>query len=149
MSSANAAERPAKESNDLRDEWLSRLATLVDHVEGWAKELGWFTRRIDKKMRDPEIGSYFAPALLIQKDTTPVLLDPVARSSPGADGVVDLYLMPAYDDIASLYYYGGGWNLHSRSHDKKAVATIQEADSKPLSKDTLNEVLEEMRQHAA
>ncbi|MDR3633853.1 MAG: hypothetical protein P4L84_08600 [Isosphaeraceae bacterium] len=149
MSSANAPERPAEESADLRDEWLGRLTTLVDQVEGWAKELGWFTRRIDKKLRDSEIGSYLAVALLMQKDTTPVLLEPVARSAPGADGVVDLYLMPTYDDIASLYYYGGEWNLHSLSHDQKAVATIREADSKPLSKDALNEVLEEMRQHAA
>ena len=35
-----------------------------------------------------------------------ILLEPVA---PGTEGVVDLYLMPGYDDIASLYHYSNRW----------------------------------------
>lgn len=149
MSSEQSAAPLNKQPGLQHDEWLVRLTSLIDQVEAWAKELGWFTRRMDKKMRDSIIGPYLASALLLQKDTTPVLLEPVARSAPGAEGVVDLYLMPSYDDIASLYYYDGRWNLHHISNDKKAVATIREADSRPLSKDSLNDVLEEMRQHAA
>jgi hypothetical protein len=33
--------------------------------------------------------------------------DPIARFTPGSDNVVDLYLMRAYDDIASLYSVRG------------------------------------------
>ncbi len=46
------------------------------------------------------------PALLMQEGPSAgLILEPIARSAPGADGVVDLYLLPAYDDIASLYFY--------------------------------------------
>ena len=33
---------------------------------------------------------YQAPALLLQKETARVLLEPVGRAAPGAEGVVDL-----------------------------------------------------------
>jgi hypothetical protein len=78
-----------------------------------------------------------------------VLLDPVARFVPGADGVVDLYLMPAYDDIASLYFVAGEWRLHYVFPNTAAVATVREAQSTPLSKETLARVLDEMVAHAA
>lgn len=129
--------------------WLERLGSLVDDVQTWAAELGWDTRRTDKRMEDTQIGAYDAPALRLQRDFTRVLLEPIARSAPGADGVVDLYLTPAYDDIASLYHYGGGWHIHYRYAGSSAVATLRDAKSKPLSKETLGEVLEEISQHAA
>ena len=56
--------------------------------------------------------------------------------------------MPAYDDIASLYYYDDRWNLHYMLPGTKSVATIREAEALPLSKGTLGEVLAEMRQNA-
>jgi hypothetical protein len=65
------------------------------------------------------------------------------------EGVVDLYLMPAYDDIASLYFYDGQWHLHYLAPGTPVVGNMREARAKPLSKDTLQEVLEEMRRHAA
>ncbi len=132
----------------LRD-WLARLSSLVQSVEGWAKELGWATRMVEKPMEDSQIGRYKAPALLMQGGVDRVLLEPVGRSAPGTEGVVDLYLMPAYDDIASLYFYGGCWNLHHASAGTAATAAVREAPAKPLSKETLEEVLAEMTQHAA
>lgn len=79
----------------IRDEWLQRLSELVRTIESWAQELGWATRQIQVTLSDSQIGNYKAPALLIQEDTIRILLEPIARSAPGADGVVDLYLMPA------------------------------------------------------
>jgi hypothetical protein len=58
-------------------------------------------------MDDAEASTYHAPALLLQQETVRILLGPLARSAPGADGVVDLYLLLAYDDIASLYLIYG------------------------------------------
>ncbi len=86
---------------------FGRLAALIDDVESWVKALDWSTRRIEKPMEDSQIGRYKAPSLLMQEGTDRVLLEPVARSAPGAEGVVDLYLMPAYDDIASLTFADG------------------------------------------
>lgn len=128
--------------------WLTMLAGLIGSVEGWAKELGWSPKRIEKPMEDSEVGRYAAPALLLQEETTKVLLEPITRSAPGAEGVVDLYLMPGYDDIASLYYYKNRWNLHYMSAEQKAVASIREAESKPLTKASLKKVLEEMKANA-
>lgn len=91
-------------------EWLDSLAVLVDAVEGWSRELGWSTRRIEKTLDDSEIGPYQAPALIMQEETTRALLDPIGRSTPGSDGVVDLYLMPAFDDIARYHVRNGRVN---------------------------------------
>ncbi len=99
-------------------------------------------------MSDSRLGAYEAPALLMQKETTRVLLDPIARFTPGADGVVDLYLMPAYDDIASLYLVNGEWRLHYMFPPKSA-ATVRDAESTPLSKEVLERVLDEMTANAA
>jgi hypothetical protein len=128
--------------------WLTMLTSLIGSVEAWTKKLGWSSRRIEKPMEDSEVGKYVAPALLLQEETTKVLLEPITRSAPGAEGVVDLYLMPGYDDIASLYYYKNRWNLHYMSAERRAVANIREAESKPLTEANLKRVLEEMKANA-
>ena len=67
---------------------------------------------------------------------------------PGSEGLADLYLMPGYDDIASIYYYGNKWHLHYLAPGSKTVASIRESEAKPLSKANLKRVLEEMKKHA-
>lgn len=132
----------------VRDEWLECLSELVRRVQSWAVELGWSTRQIEVSLSDSELGKYKAPALLIQEDAIRILLEPIARSAPGAEGVVDLYLMPAYDDIASLYSYEGDWHLHYMFPETPTVATIRDAEARPLTMDSLREVLEEMKKNA-
>jgi hypothetical protein len=141
-------EQDAKERVRILSEWLDRLSALVTEMEAWAKALGWATRRIEKPMEDSEIGKYTAPCLLMQEGTDRVLLEPIARSAPGTQGVVDLYLMPAYDDIASLYYEDGRWALHDM-RGGTTTANTREAKALPLSQEALRQVLAEMRQHAA
>jgi hypothetical protein len=142
-------EKEAADRLFKRVEWLRRLAALVDLAQGWANDLEWSTRRIQKEIKDSEIGAYPACALLMQEGTTRALLEPIGRSTPGSEGVVDLYLLPAYDDIASLLYYDGRWNLHYLSPDAPAVGDIRKWDSKPLSKAALRKVLDEMKEHVA
>jgi hypothetical protein len=129
--------------------WIERVNFLVDQVEQWATEMGWSTRRIEKKLDDVRIGKHRVPALLMQQETDRVLLEPVGRTTPGAEGVVDLYLMPAYDDIASLYFYDDRWNLHYIFPGTTGAAAVREAAPMPLSKETLERVLTEMRRDAA
>jgi hypothetical protein len=131
-----------------RSIWIDRINSLVGQVEQWAREMNWSTRRVEKKLDDARIGNHRVPSLLMQEDTCRVLLEPVGRSAPGAAGVVDLYLMPAYDDIASLYYYSNQWNLHYMFPGTRSVATVREAEAMPLSKETLQKVLAELRQNA-
>jgi hypothetical protein len=149
MANRKHADKSADDFGIQRAEWLKILADLTSQVKSWAEELDWSTRQIPKKMKDSRLGVYEAPALLMQKETTRVLLDPVARFAPGADGVVDLYLMPAYDDIASLYLVNGEWRVHYMFAGARAGATIRPADSCPLSKDAIGRFLNEMSSHAA
>lgn len=135
-------------ANQLRDEWLRRLSDLIERVQAWAHALGWSTRRIEVILTDSQIGKYKAPALLLQEDVIRILLEPIGRSAPGAEGVVDLYLMPAYDDIASLYFYDNDWHIHYMFPGSPTVADIRDAQAKPLSHDTLREVLEAMKHNA-
>jgi hypothetical protein len=144
MATANS-----KSNRQQLDDWMSRLAALIDLVDAWVTAAGWSTRRVEKKMQDSEFGTYQAPALLMQEGTTRVILEPIARSAPGADGVVDLYLLPAYDDIASLYLYAGGWNVHYPFPGDPLVPVVEEIPPRPLSEETLKEILEEMAKNAA
>ena len=133
----------------LLGEWLRRLQALLEELDGWAKALDWSTRRIEKAMADSEVGGYKAPALLMQKEAARVLLEPIARSTPGGEGLVDLYLLPAYDDIASLFHYGGSWHLHYPFAGSPAVVDVRQAAGRPLTRETFRAVLDEMVRHAA
>lgn len=131
-----------------RDAWLTCLNELITRIKGWAEEFGWRTRLIEKSMRDSVLGPYKAPALLMQRETVEVILDPVGRFAPGTDGVVDLYLLPAYDDIASLYLVDGDWKLHYAFRSTPVVAGIKRAESMTLETTSLNRVLDEIATHA-
>lgn len=132
-----------------RDEWLERLKELVAWVKDAAEKTAWRTRVIEKSMRDSVLGPYKAPALLMQRETVEVILDPIGRFAPGTDGVVDLYLLPAYNDIASLYHVDGAWKLNYAFRSTSAVAGIKQADSMPLDAALLSRVLDEIASHAA
>jgi hypothetical protein len=137
----------ARQRVTARHEWLEKLRKLVATVKEWADELEWATRAVDKKVEDAEIGNYKGPALLLQHETVRLFLEPVARTAPGTEGVVDLYLMPSYDDIASLYYYSHRWNVHYMFEGTPIVGNIREAVGKPLTKATLRKVFDEMKAH--
>ncbi len=132
-----------------RSIWIERVTALVDQVERWAREMDWSTRRVEKKLDDAWIGKLQVPALLMQEETCRVLLEPVGRSAPGAEGVVDLYLMPANDDIANLYFYSNQSNLQYVPAGSMSVGAAHAVAVMPLSKETLRKVLVEMRQNAA
>ncbi len=149
MSVANPPQALSPEQSRLRDEWLDRLSRLSDSVRTWAEESGWSTRQIDVRLHDSQLGAYSAPALLLQFETVKALLEPIARFAPGTEGVVDLYLMPAYDDIASLYLRDGNWHVHYMEQVAPAVEAKRDPPTKNLSRETLHEILEEMRKHAA
>ena len=125
-------------------QWIDQLNPLVSHVREWAEELGWSVRVVNKPLEDVNIGGYKAPALVLQRDMTRVGLEPIGRSAPGVEGVVDLYVLPAYDDIASLLYYNDRWRLHHTPAGTPPVADKREAAPKPLTKKTFREVLDDM-----
>jgi hypothetical protein len=148
MASVETTNDEAMGRERLKAEWLDCLTALVDLVEGWSRELGWSTRRIEKRLDDSEIGSYQAPALILQEETTRALLDPIGRSTPGSEGVVDLYLMPAFDDIARFYHRDGEWWLYHESPESPTDGAIENVKPMSLSRASLQGVLESMKKYA-
>lgn len=92
-----------------REVWLGRLNELVAAVKEWAEADGWSTRLTDKKYDDPDYGPDRVPALVLQRESVRLFLEPIGRSAPGAEAVVDLYVMPAYDDAATFLFTRGRW----------------------------------------
>lgn len=137
------------DADAIRKAWLNRLDDLLNRVKGWAESADWSTRVIEKSMRDSVLGPYKAPAMIMQRETVKVILDPVGRFAPGTEGVVDLYLLPAYDDIASLYLVDGDWKLNYAFRPTPVVAGIKQAESMELNEVSLNRVLDEIAAHAA
>ncbi len=129
----------------VKAEWLIRLNTLVGEVESWARASGWRTRRIDKTVNERRLGTYRVPVLLMERDTVEVVLNPVARFVPGADGAVDLYAAPAYDDIASLYFEGGQWVVHyGERPDPMVTHGVVEITPRPYDEQTIRTILDGM-----
>ena len=89
------------------------------------------------------------PTLYIQKGATSLLLDPIGYNAPGAEGAGDLYLMPAYDPMASLYFEGGQWVIHYNiPSDPSMPQSENEAQPLPLTAGTINQVLNSIADHA-
>ena len=139
------AEPKIENPEAVKREWLDRLDTLVREVKGWAEAAGWRTRRINKTVGERQLGKYEVPVLLMEKETVEVVLNPVARFVPGADGAVDLYHSPAYDDIASLYLEGDHWVVHyCERADPFTTAGVVEFTPRPYDEATIGSILKGM-----
>lgn len=147
MSTAKQSNTDSVASSGDRERFLNHLARLIDLVETWARQSDWSTRRIEKTVRD-ELGEYSAPGLLMQKEFCRVLLDPIGSSSFGDEGVVDLYRMPEYDDVARLYFSEGQWHIHFVFPGAATTGEISNDTSPPLSTTLFNSVLETMTRNA-
>ncbi len=136
-------------SNELR-QFYARVADLVASIKRWAEPHDWVTKEYPKRIRDVDSQVFEFPALFLQRGPIRLLLDPIAHDVPGAEGVVDLYLMPTYDDMASLYFEEGGWVIHySFPPDAQATDAGISAECLPLRDDTINKVLDAIATHAA
>jgi len=133
----------------VKHEWLARLDALVADVQTWAAASGWRTRTIQKTVEERELGRYKVPVLLMEKNAVEVVLNPVARFVPGADGAVDLYLSPAYDDIAGLYHESGRWLIHDfEPADAETTGGLIDAPPQPCNETTIRAILDGMAANA-
>jgi hypothetical protein len=135
--------------SEERDNFRKQVEALVDDVRGWVESHEWVTRPYPKKIRDSDRQVFEVPALILQKSPTRVLLDPVAYDVPGADCLVDLYLMPTYDDLASLSFESGAWVIrYPFPSDPMQTHSVNGTETLPLSEGTINQVLDSIAAHA-
>jgi hypothetical protein len=127
----------------VRAEWLERLNALALEVKGWVEPAGWRTRLASKPTRDSVLGRFEVPLLLMERDGVEVALNPASRFVSGSEGAVDLYVVPAYDEVAGPYFEAGHWVIYHVTHEAEA-AGIREPEGLPLSETTLTRVLDEM-----
>ena len=64
---------------------------------------GWETRLTGRDVNEKGVVRYEIPVLVLDRREAEVSLVPAARKVPGADGLVDFYVMPDFDDGARLY----------------------------------------------
>lgn len=132
-----------------RERFQKQTQALVEQVKNWVEPHEWVTKEYPKKLRDGDRELFFVPSLFLQRGPVRVLLDPVAYDVPGSEAVVDLYLMPTYDDLASLYLVDGKWNIHyPLAPDAQQARSEEESKSLPLSDETINQVLDSIAAHA-
>ncbi len=129
------------------------FARQVEDVVGQFEEIlskhNWSIRRDPKRMRD-EAGTIFSVlSLTLIKGPLRLLLDPTGYDIPGAAGVMDLYLLPPYDPVASLYLESGEWFIHSPfPTNLDAVAKPSEWTRSPLGENSISNVLESIAKYA-
>ena len=120
-----------------RDHFQTLVSNLVETIKDWVEPGDWVTRTYPKKIRDNGREIFEIPALYLQKGPTRVLPDPIAFDVPGSDAVVDLYLMPTYDDV----HYDFPKSQGSAHQDP-------EASFLPLSEESIYQVLNAIEEHA-
>jgi hypothetical protein len=131
------------------DDWLDLLKGLVENVKAWAEAAGWETRLTGRDVNERGGVRYDVPVLVLDREETEVSLVPIARKVPGADGLVDFYLMPDFDDVASLYREEGQWFFHYAFHpEPMETHSVIETERFLLDEVSLNRVLNDIATHA-
>lgn len=126
----------------------SRVAELNSTVRSWV-EPEWVSKEYPKKLRDEHGQRYEAQALFLQRGPVRILLDPIAFDAPGSEGLIDLYLMPTYDDLASLYFEDGQWVIHyAFPPSPEESHSVVETQALPLDQAAFQQVLESIAAHA-
>ncbi len=99
--------------SEKSDAFAKQVETVVRDFEVSLSGQDWSIRRDPKRMRDEFGNVYSVLSLTLIKGPVRLLLDPNGYDIPGADGVMDIYLLPPYDPVATLYLEHGQWFIHS------------------------------------
>jgi hypothetical protein len=99
--------------SEKSDEFSRQVETVVRDFEASLSGRDWSMRRDQKRMRDETGNVYSVLSLTLINGPVRLLLDPNGYDIPGADGVMDLYLLPPYDPVATLYLEDGEWSIQS------------------------------------
>ena len=130
-----------------REKFEQLVTELVGQVERWIEPHEWVTKRYPKKFREASGELFEVPALYLQKGPARLLLDPIAFDAPCTEAIVDLYLMPAYDDEATLFFADGEWMIRY-SPDGSHPDAGNGPEPIALSESTIVSILDSIAAHA-
>lgn len=105
-----------------RDDWVRRVAGLVEQIAQWSREAGWPVETGRETIEERRFGRYEAPAARVQlpKGDLPeraVLVIPIALELlNGPVGRVDLEGYPTLSRVMLLGGEGGGWTIMTDSN---------------------------------
>jgi hypothetical protein len=104
-----------------RENWVRRVAALVEQIAQWSREAGWPVDKGRETIEERRFGRYEAPAARVQlpKGDLPeraVLIVPVALEVPGGEGRVDVEGYPTLSRVKLLGVDDGGWIIMTDSN---------------------------------
>ena len=136
------ANRPKESEHDevrLKGEWLERLSLLFEAIRSWCAPLGWSIEQVEIKRNDRILGRYAAPALILRLAKREILIAPLELGWADDGGGVDLYLLPAMDDLATLDYVDGCWMLFDQSPSFLPGCPLNESTFRRTLEETIRE----------
>jgi hypothetical protein len=137
------------EMSEKSTDFASEVENVVRQFEAVVAEMEQLGRRDEKRMRDETGGVYSVQSLTIFMGSMRLLLDPNGYDLPGCDGAIDLYLLPPYDPVATLYLEHGEWFLHSPDlTSQESIAHPINWKRSALSSESIANLLESIEKHA-
>lgn len=138
MSSSTLPTTPVDNWEKVRDEWIAAVGDFMDETETWAKRQGWGVLREPKVIKEDDIGTYSVPRMLLHDLFGRVVLDPVARFVMGAEGRIDIHVIPSWESLI-IVRMPEGWDLiyddaegpRSRWSEEVMIKTVLEITQVP------------------
>lgn len=121
-------------------EWIRAAEDLTANTESWARESGWVTRRVEKRLSETLLGTYAMSQMLMHAAPYLFALDPVARFVPGAAGAFDLSIQPSYYTTSLYRDLDGTWYAHHG-----VGQAVNSGSREPWNPDTFRKCVEELR----
>jgi hypothetical protein len=98
----------------LRAEWLAAANSLLADISAWAAEQEWQVETGEQTLQEKPLGEYETLCLTIHAPAGDLVVEPVARCVPGAEGRVDLYAWPSHHRVR-LLRRAGRWVVRTDS----------------------------------
>ena len=102
----------------LSDEWIDAANRMLDEACAWAKARQWPTQFFPRQISEDFIGTYELRKLVFAVQGSQLVLNPVGRFAPGADGMFDLAVLPVYESVMILRQLGQ-WHIHPLSGENQ------------------------------
>ncbi|MBS0261245.1 MAG: hypothetical protein JSS02_04755 [Planctomycetes bacterium] len=135
--------------SEKSQDFASQVERVVCQFEAVLAEMNQLARRDEKRMRDETGNVYSVQSLTIFLGPMRLLLDPNGYNLPGCDGAIDLYLLPPYDPVATLYLEDGEWYIYSADPMPEESATRPtDCGKSALTKKSIATLLESIERNA-